>query len=102
MRAQQPTQITLTAPAHVPAYQDFYINGSLTADGNGVGGALLHLQMKYQGEWDTLLNVTTSDDGAFFLFLTLGVTGDLAFRVTYDGDGHYAPSVSNDVIVIIS
>ena len=101
--AQQPTTITISAPTQVNANASVYANGTLTAGGKGIAGAVVHLQWLdlTTGNWTILSDGKTGDSGQFsvpvFLYFTAGYT----FRVTYDGDSRYAPSVSNEVMVTV-
>ena len=100
--ALQPTTLTFTAPARAKVNEWFDISGSLTAGGKGVGGALIHVQASSQGNWDTFGNLTTNSDGNFAGQIQRSEAGDRIYRVTYDGDSQYEPSVSNEVVVTVS
>jgi len=101
--AQQPTKIAITAPAQVKANASVYANGTLTAGDKGIAGALVHLQWldSTTGNWTTLSDGKTSDSGQFSLPVFLYFPEQYTFRVTYDGDSQYAPSVSNEVMVTV-
>lgn len=101
--AQQPTTIAITAPTQATANASVYANGTLTAGGKGIAGAVVHLQWLdvTTGNWTTLSDVKTGDNGQFSVPVFLYFTAEYTFRVTYDGDSQYAQSVSNEVMVTV-
>ncbi|MGB8310975.1 MAG: hypothetical protein WCE81_03805 [Halobacteriota archaeon] len=101
-KAYQLTTLTFTAPAQAKVNEWFNYGGSLTAGGKGVGGALIHVQYVWNGRWTTFSNFTTDSDGSWIRKIEPYTTGDYHFRAIYDGDDLYAPSVSNEVVVIVS
>jgi len=102
--AQQPTTIAITAPTQAKANVSVYANGTLTAGGKGIAGAVVHLQWLdlTTGNWTTLSDGKTGDGGQFSVPVFLYFTAEYTFRVTYDGDSRYAPSVSNEVMVTVT
>ena len=98
----------LTAP--YDAY--FNVGGRLTASGGTpIPNAVLTLQAFYNGQWyDTQRDITTDNNGYFtdsLLWTDMwqfpyGYTGDYHFRVVFYGDGPYAPSVSNDIMITVN
>jgi hypothetical protein len=99
--AQQPTTIAITAPTQVKANASAYANGTLTVGDKGISSAAVHLQWLdlTTGNWTTLSDGKTNDSGQFSIPVFLYFTAKYTFRVTYDGDSRYAPSVSNQVMV---
>jgi hypothetical protein len=103
----QPTKRVFNAPHFAWGRQgDVGVDGYLTtSSGAGIGNATIHAQRLEDGDvWTTFLNVTTDAKGYF----SFSVTPRSAppgtdyyiinnYRVTYDGDSQYAPSVSNEV-----
>ncbi|HXY88082.1 MAG TPA: carboxypeptidase-like regulatory domain-containing protein [Candidatus Acidoferrales bacterium] len=102
----QCTQLT------VPYDVYFDVGGQLTAaDGTPIPGAVLTEQAFYNGQWyDTQRDTTTDNNGYFtdnWLWTDMwqfpyGYTGDYHFRVVFYGDGPYAPSVSNDIVITVN
>lgn len=103
-RAEQATTLTFTAPAQAQANSSFTVSGSLTAGGKGIGDACIHVQSfcPLRGAWWTFGNWATDGNGDFAYQIILTGKGHNNLRVTYDGDDHYAPSVSNEVVVTVS
>jgi len=100
--AQQPTTLTLTAPANATVDENFDVSGYLTAGGTGVSGRIINVQVQEGGQWKTFRFVTTDSNGFFTFTFIAQKGGDLNFRITYDGDSQYAPSVSNKVTVRVN
>ena len=102
----QCTQLTVPYDAY------FDISGQLTtADGTPIPGAVLTEQAFYNGQWYDTQRDTTTDNNGYFTDSLLwtdmwqfpyGYTGDYHFRVVFYGDGPYAPSVSNDVVITVN
>ncbi|MGB8311548.1 MAG: carboxypeptidase-like regulatory domain-containing protein [Halobacteriota archaeon] len=100
--------IQLTVPYN--AY--FNVGGRLTAsDGTPIPSAVLTEQAFYNGQWYDMQRDTTTDNNGYFtdnwLWTDLwqfpyGSTGDYHFRVIFNGDGPYAPSVSNEIVTAIN
>ena len=104
-RAQpaQSTTLTFTAPTNVKVNQSFKISGYLTtASGNGIAGAVVDEQTYYNGAWVAMYNVTTDSSGHLSDTLGLTTSGAYNFRLAYNGDSQYAPSVSNEVTITAS
>ena len=102
--AQQPTTIAITAPTQAKANASVYANGTLSAGSNGIASAVVHLQWldPTTGNWTTLSDGKTGDGGLFSMPVFLYFTAEYTFRVTYDGDSLYAPSVSNEVMITVT
>ena len=103
VKGQQPTTLTFTVDAQATVNTWYNYSGSLTAGGTGVSGAVIHLQQKWHNiTWMTIFNDTTDSNGNFAGQIISYSTGDRDHRVTYDGYGQYAPSISNEVHTTIS
>ena len=101
--AQQSANLTITAPAEANVNVTFSLTGRLTAGNSGIDNALVNMQwLNDSGSWITFGHPTTSSDGSFIVYIGPYSVGDLYFRVTYDGDSQYAPSVSDAVKVVVS
>lgn len=110
--AQQPTTLVFYAPPQAKIFEPTPVSGYLTtANGTGIADARIVIQqfsLFGDSKWHLLAIVfTTGKDGHFsdtvVVFPKIFATkGGYHFRATYDGDGQYAPSVSNEVIVAVS
>jgi len=102
----QCTQLT------VPYDVYFDVGGRLTApDGTPIPGAILTEQAFYNGQWYDMQRDTTTDNNGYFSdnwlwtdiwHFPYGYTGDYHFRVIFYGDGPYAPSVSNEIVITVN
>ena len=101
---QQPTTIDITAPTQAKVNVSIYVNGTLTAGGKGIAGAVVHLQWLdlTTGNWTTFMDDRTGDNGQFSTPVPLLFTAEYTFRVAYDGNSQYAQSVSNEVNVTVT
>lgn len=105
---QQPTTIDITAPTqakvNVKEQIWIYVNGTLTAGGKGIAGAVVHLQWLdlTTGNWTTFMDDRTGDNGQFSTPVPLLFPAEYTFRVAYDGNSQYAQSVSNEVNVTVT
>jgi hypothetical protein len=96
---------TYTWHGYVPV--DGYLT---TASGAGIGNAKIHAQrLEGRDVWTTLFNVTTDAKGHFSFAVMPRSAPPGAnyvivnyYRVTYDGDSRYAPSISNEVEMNVS
>ena len=105
--AQQPTTLTFNAPAQVKLNQFYAISGSLTtANGTGINDAQLLYQQLQDNKWVTFGVVFNDQNGTFsdkwIETDSLSKPGTSYYRVIYNGDSQYAPTVSNEVAVLIS
>ena len=106
---QQPTTLTFAAPPQAKIFEPTKVCGYLTANGTGIKDARIQIQMLHgDGKWH-LYNIlfTTGNNGYFsdavvVWTMVFATKGGYHFRAIYDGDGQYAPSVSNEVIVAVS
>jgi len=94
-----PTTLTFTCPTLVNVNEPFGIGGSLTAGGKGVSGAHINGQVMLQEQWTTFSGYTTDGNGNISGTISTNYTGLRFYRLSYDGDDRYAPSVSNGVVV---
>jgi len=102
-QAAQSTTLTFTAPTNVKVNQSFKISGYLTTvSGNGIAGAVVDEQTYYNGAWVAMYNVTTDGSGHLSDTLGLSAAGAYNFRLAYNGNSQYAPSVSNEVTITAS
>ncbi|GEM_PF-977059 len=105
---RQPTTLAFTAPTQAKIFEPTKVFGYLTtANGTGIRNARIDTQQLYGGKWVFLSIVTTGNNGSFsdtvVIFPKMFATkGGYHFRAIYGGDGHYAPSVSNEVIMTVS
>jgi len=101
---QQPTTIDITAPTQAKVNVSIYVNGTLTAGGKGIAGAVVHLQWLdlTTGNWTTFMDDRTGDNGQFSTPVPLFFPAEYTFRVAYDGNSQYAQSVSNEVNVTVT
>lgn len=96
----------------VPYDVYFDVGGQLTAsDGTPIPGAVVTEQAFYNGQWYDMQRDATTDNNGYFSDNWLwtdvwqfpyGYTGDYHFRAIFYGDGPYAPSVSNEIVVTIN
>jgi hypothetical protein len=108
--AQQPTTLAFYAPPQAKIFEPTPVSGYLTtANGTGITDARIVIQQLHDdGKWHLFSIVfTTGKDGRFSDTVVVypkifAAKGGYHFRATYDGDGQYAPSVSNEVIVAVS
>ena len=110
--SQLPTKLVFNAPTYaVGRSGSVGVNGHLTtASGVGIGNATIHAQTSEDGTvWTTFFNVTTDANGEFSFAVTPRSPPPEAnyvfvnnYRVTYDGDSQYAPSVSNEIVMYVS
>jgi hypothetical protein len=87
----------------------FGVLSSLSGDPNApnyIGGATVHIQLMQSGKWTTVFNTTTETSkdtlGLFGISITENHTGVFSYRVTYDGNSQYAPTVSNVVKLTVN
>ncbi len=102
--AQQPTTLTLTAPSQATANVWFDVTVHLTtAGGTGIPNAQINFQKRYSSNdrWIVMGDEKTDLSGYVHEQIRSQVSGEVHYRVTYGGDGLYAPSVSNEVIIMI-
>lgn len=110
--AQQPTTLAFYAPPQAKILEPIPFFGYLTtANGTGIADAQIVIQqfsLFGDGKWHLFGTAfTTGKDGHFndtvVIFSNIFATkGGYRFRAIYKGNGQYAPSVSNEVIVAIS
>ncbi len=108
--AQQPTTLAFYAPAQGKILEPTPVSGYLTtANGTGITDARIQIQRLHgDGKWHlSSIVFTAGKDGHFsdtvVVYTTIFATkGGYHFRAIYDGNGQYAPSVSNEVIVAVS
>ena len=94
-----PTTLTFTCPTQVNVNEPFGIGGTLTTGGKGVSGAHINGQVMLQEQWTTFSGYTTDSNGTISGTISTDYTGLRFYRLSYDGDARYAPSVSNGVVV---
>lgn len=107
--AQQPTTLTFAAPPQAKIFEPTKVCGYLTtANGTGIKDARIQIQRLHgDGKWHFSSIVSTTGNNGYFsdtvvVFTKMFATkGDYHFRAIYDGDGQYAPSVSNEANVTI-
>lgn len=102
--AAQQTTIAITVPTQVKTNESIYVNGTLTAGAQGIAGAVVHLQWldPTTGNWTTFSDGKTGESGQFSVPVFLYFPSNYTFKVTYDGDSQYAPSVSNEVMITVT
>ncbi len=109
--SQVPTKLAFDAPT-IAFGREGSVTGAAyltTASGVGIGNATLHAQTLEGGtDWTTFLDVTTGADGhiSFTFTPTSPPPGSNyrivnTYRVTYDGDSQYAPTVSNEITMYV-
>jgi hypothetical protein len=97
---------------NVPYDVYFDVGGRLTTpDGTPIPGAVLTEQAFYNGQWYDMQRDTTTDNNGYFTdnwlwtdiwHFPYGYTGDYHFRIIFYGDGPYAPSVSNEIVITVN
>lgn len=101
--AQQPTDLTITAPAQVKTNETFAITGSLTSGTSGISNAQVHLWwLMSANESYVIGNSTTGSDGSFTTKLYLDSPGSFDIQYTYDGNNQYAPCASNVIEITVN
>ncbi|HYA61314.1 MAG TPA: hypothetical protein VED16_04465 [Candidatus Acidoferrum sp.] len=102
--APQQTTIAINAPTQVKTNDSIYVNGTLSTGAKGIASAVVHLQWidLTTGNWTTFSDGKTGESGQFSVPVFIYFPASYTFRVIYDGDSQYAPSVSNDVMVTVT
>jgi len=102
--APQQTTIAINAPTQVKTNDSIYVNGTLSTGAKGIASAVVHLQWidLTTGNWTTFSDGKTGESGQFSIPVFIFFPATYTFRVTYDGDSQYAPSVSNAVMVTVT
>jgi len=102
--APQQTTIAINAPTQVKTNESIYVNGTLSTGAKGIATAVVHLQWLdlTTGNWTILSDGKTSESGQFSVPVFMYFPANYTFRVIYDGDSRYAPSVSNEVMVTVT
>lgn len=100
----QQTTIAINAPTQVKTNESIYVNGTLSTGTKGIASAMVHLQWLdlTTGNWTILSDGKTGESGQFSVPVFMYFPATYTFRVTYDGDSQYAPSVSNEVMVTVT
>jgi len=99
LKTTVPTTLTFTCPTLVNVNEPSGIGGSLTAGGEGFSGVHINGQVMTQGQWTTFSGYTTDSNGNISGTTSTNYTGLRFYRLSYDGDARYAPSVSNEIVV---
>ncbi|MGB8310503.1 MAG: hypothetical protein WCE81_01410 [Halobacteriota archaeon] len=104
VKGQQPTTLTFNCPTHAKVNEWVYFTGSLTSGGTGLSNTLVSCQYEYlkNGNWATFTSGMTDSNGNIVGGIKPSVTGDQYYRLSYDGNSQYAPSVSDVVMVTVS
>jgi hypothetical protein len=101
--AQEPTNLTITAPTQVKVNETFAITGYLTSGNNGISNAQVHLWWLLSANETYIMgNSTTDSDGSFAIKLYFITPGSFDIQYTYDGNNQYAPCASNVAEITVS
>jgi len=103
---QQPTILTFTAPSQATAGVWYDTTVHLTTVGGiGIPNAQINFEERLSpnDRWIALPDSATTDSqGYVYEMLKSPISGEIHDRVTYAGDGNYAPAVSDEVITMIN
>ena len=108
------TELTLGVGQSVSVFGVLSSDSPATAPSDyshGISNATVNIQTMIDDKtWNTVATkITQWNDqnqllsaGAFMMTITPNVAGVYTYRVTYDGDGQYAPAVSNVVTLTVT
>jgi len=108
------TELTLGVGQSVSVFGVLSSDSPATAPSDyshGISNATVNIQTMIDDKtWNTVATKITQwkdpnqllSPGAFMMTLTPNVAGVYTYRVTYDGDGQYAPAVSNVVTLTVT
>jgi hypothetical protein len=97
------TTLTATASTTTPAVnQNFTINGTLSANGNGIGSATITLKRSTDNAtWNNVTTNVTNATGGYLFSRNESANGTYYYRTSYSGGPIYGNSTSNVVNVTV-